>query len=139
MFLVRRAKDVMDTDIVFAQAESGFNTFLNQPEHGGRLRHVVVVDGQRIIGVLRVNTALRNAAQEALAGVSLRELASRDFTFVRDNDINFDVIQRMWRKRAIMALVMTGKGVPRASNVVGCITKEHVADSVASSVKIYPS
>ena len=37
-----------------------------------------------------------------------------------------------------MALVVRGRGVPRRSDVVGVITKEHVADSVASSVKVYP-
>jgi len=58
---------------------------------------------------------------------------------VRDNDIVFDVIQRMWRKEAMMAIVMQGKGVARADKIVGVITKEHVADSVASSVKVYPA
>jgi hypothetical protein len=30
------------------------------------------------------------------------------------------------------------RGVPRGSDVAGVITKEHVADSVADSVKAYP-
>ena len=38
-----------------------------------------------------------------------------------------------------MALVMRGRGVPRASDVLGVITKEHVADSVASSIEVYPT
>jgi CIC family chloride channel protein len=38
-----------------------------------------------------------------------------------------------------MALVVSGSGVPRPENVVGVITKEHVADSVANSVKVYPT
>ena len=41
------------------------------------------------------------------------------------------------RKKAVMALVVTGRGVPHAQDVLGVITKEHVADSVADSVKIY--
>jgi chloride channel protein, CIC family len=68
----------------------------------------------------------------------MRDIASRNFTVVREDDIVFDVIQRMWRKQAIMALVVPGKGVPRPARVAGVITKEHVADSVANSVKIYP-
>ena len=44
----------------------------------------------------------------------------------------------MWRKNAIMAVVIKGAGVPRGGDVVGVITKEHVADSVASSVKDFP-
>jgi CIC family chloride channel protein len=138
MFLVRRAKDVMDTDVVRAPADLDFNAFLAQPGHGGRIRHVVVFDGNRLVGVLRVNTALRHALAESQSDVSLRDVASRDFTIVREDDIVFDVIQRIWRKRAFMALVVAGGGVPRPDKVRGVITKEHVADSVASSVKIYP-
>jgi len=58
---------------------------------------------------------------------------------VREPDIVYDVIQRMWRRHATMALVLRGRGVARAANVAGVITKEHVADSVASTVEIYPS
>jgi CIC family chloride channel protein len=36
-------------------------------------------------------------------------------------------------------LVAAGRGVPRPQNIAGVITKEHVADSVASSVQIYPN
>jgi CIC family chloride channel protein len=44
----------------------------------------------------------------------------------------------MWRKHAVMTVVVKGHGVPRGEDVVGVITKEHVADSVASSVSLYP-
>jgi CIC family chloride channel protein len=51
-----------------------------------------------------------------------------------------DVIERMWRRHAFMAVVVRthGRTVPRGDDVVGIITKEHVADSVAGSLKIYP-
>jgi CIC family chloride channel protein len=68
----------------------------------------------------------------------LRDIASRRFTVVREDDIVFDVIQRLWRRNAIMALVVRGTGVPRPSKIAGVITKEHVADSVAQSTKVYP-
>jgi chloride channel protein, CIC family len=44
----------------------------------------------------------------------------------------FNVIRRMWRRNAIMAVVL------RESEIAGVITKEHVADSVADSIKAYP-
>jgi hypothetical protein len=31
-----------------------------------------------------------------------------------------------------------GSGIPRPEDVAGVITKEHVADSVAESIRIYP-
>jgi chloride channel protein, CIC family len=138
MFLVRHAKEVMDTDMVMAPAAMSFETFLCLPDHKGRMRHVVVSDGNRIVGVLRVNTALRKASEESQSGVTLRDIASRNFTVVREDDIVFDVIRRIWRKQAVMALVTRGRGAARPGSVVGVITKEHVADSVAASVMVYP-
>jgi CIC family chloride channel protein len=44
----------------------------------------------------------------------------------------------MWRNHAFMAVVVRGQGMSSAEDVLGVITKEHVADSVASSLKIYP-
>jgi chloride channel protein, CIC family len=71
--------------------------------------------------------------------VTLGDVASRNFTVVGEDAVAFDVINRIWRRGAIMAVVTRGRGVPHAENVAGVITKEHVADSVASSVRIYPS
>jgi chloride channel protein, CIC family len=140
MFLVRSARDVMDVDIQVLPAETSFDEFLRQPEHAGRLRHVVVTDKGHIAGVIRVNTGLRRGLEGSTTGVSLGDVASRNFTVVGENDTAFDVIRRMWRRNASMAVVVRGRerGVPRASDVAGVITKEHVADSVADSIKAYP-
>ena len=71
-------------------------------------------------------------------GITLGDLARPNFTIVRENDVAFEVIQRVWGKREVMARVVRGGGVPRPESVVGVITKKHVADSVAASVQIYP-
>jgi len=138
MFLVRSAREVMDADIQVLPAEASFDDYLRQPEHAGRLRHVVVTDKGHIYGVIRVNTGIRRGLEAAHTGVSLGDVASRNFTVVREDETAFDVIRRMWRRNAIMAVVVRGRGVPRGSDVAGVITKEHVADSVADSIKAYP-
>ena len=138
MFLIRRAREAMDTDFVLASALTSFDAFLREPGHQGRLRHVVVRDGERIVGVLRVNTALRNASAAAQSSVRLGDVAAHNFAIVREDDVIIDVIHRLWRKHASMALVVQGTGEPRAHNVIGVITKEHVADSVAHSTSVYP-
>jgi CIC family chloride channel protein len=138
MFLVRAAREVMDSDIQVLPAEASFDDYLRQPEHAGRLRHVVVTDKGHIYGVIRVNTGLRRGLEGAHTGVSLGDVASRNFTVVGENETAFDVIRRMWRRGAIMAVVVRGRGIPRGSDIAGVITKEHVADSVADSVKAYP-
>jgi len=138
MFLVRKAREVMDTDIQVLPAEQSFDDYLRQPEHAGRLRHVVVTENEHLYGVIRVNTGLRRGLESATTGVRLRDVASRNFTVVSEEVTAYEVIRRMWRKKAIMAVVVRGNGIPRASDVVGVITKEHVADSVADSIAVYP-
>lgn len=137
MFLVHRAKEVMQTDIVLEHGETRFDAFLSRPDHNGRMRHVVVTNGDSIAGVLRVNTALRHVTTEAHSGATLREVANRNFIIVDENDIVFEVIQRIWRAHAVMALVVRCRKAPKAGDVAGVITKEHVADSVANSVNLY--
>ena len=73
-------------------------------------------------------------------GTALREVATRNFTIAREGDIMFDVIGRMWRRGATMAVVVRNTpGVPRIEDVIGVITKEHIADSVAEGIVPYGS
>ena len=137
MFLVRHANEIMDKDVLVLPAEIDFDSFLRQPEHHGALKHVVVVRNNRIFGVLRVNTALRHGLEEAYTGVTLGDVAQRNFTIAREDDIAFEVIKRLWRRGGTMAVVVTGKGIPTAAAIKGIISKEHVADSVADSIKDY--
>ena len=132
MFLVRSAAEVMDPDIQILPMEASFDDYLRQPEHAGRLRHVIVTANGDIYGVIRVNTGLRRGLEAAHTGVSLGDVASRNFIVVRKDETAYDVIRRMWRRNAIMAVVVS------AGETVGVITKEHVADSVADSLKAYP-
>ena len=50
MFLVRRAVDVMDRDILVLPHSMAFDDFLKLPEHEGRMRHVVVTRDDKIVG-----------------------------------------------------------------------------------------
>ncbi len=140
MFLVRRAVEVADADFVALPASSSFGEFLRQTEGQGGLRHLVLSDGGKIAGVLRVNTSLRRGLETGYMGTALSEVATRNFTIAREDDIMFDVIGRMWRRRATMAVVVRKRtGVPRIEDVIGVISKEHVADSVAEGILPYGS
>jgi CIC family chloride channel protein len=140
MFLVRHAGEVMDTDMLILPAEDSFDTFLRAHEMESGLRHVVVTRNDRLYGVIRVNAGLRRGLEGTQTGITLGDVATRNFTLVDADMIASDVIERMWRKNAFMAVVLHGRErrVPRGNDVVGVITKEHVADSVARSLKIYP-
>ena len=135
MFLIRRARDVMERDVLLLPQSTGFDGFLRMPERNGTLRHIVVTDGDRIAGTLRVNTSLRHGLEGAYTGVTLGSVASETFTIAQEDDLMFDVIHRFWRGSASMVVVVRGSGVPRAQDVVGVISKEHIADSVAESLR----
>ena len=102
MFLVRRASEVMERDILVLPAETAFDNFLGRPDHGDRMRHVIVTRDNRIFGVDRVNTGLRRGLEGVHTGITLGDVARPNFTIVREDDVVFEVIQRIWRKRAVM-------------------------------------
>ena len=137
MFLVRHAKDVMDSDVLVLPASTDFDAFLRRPEHKGALKHVVVIDDDRIVGVLRVNTGIRHGLEGAYTGVTLGDVAQKNFTIAHEDDIAFDIIDRMWRENAAMAVIVRSTTMVRAADVRGIISKEHVADSVADSIRPY--
>jgi chloride channel protein, CIC family len=135
MFLIRRAGDVMERDVSLVPADADFDAFLREHGAAGGMKHVVVTRGNRIAGTVRVNTALRRGVEAAYAGVRMGDVAQRNFTLARENDIVFDIVQRMARHDAGMAVVTKAGGRWRPSEIVGVITKEHVADSVAESIR----
>jgi CIC family chloride channel protein len=112
------------------------------PEHRDGMRHVITTHGDHIMGVVRINAGLRTGIAEIENGVTFGDVARREFTIVRDGDVAFDVIVRLWRKNGAMAVVVRQDTrsfyVPRPADVVGVITKEHVADAVAAGIQAYP-
>ena len=135
MFLVRRAGDVMERDVVVVPTEADLDEFLRSHDAGSGYKHVVIARGNHIAGVVRINTGIRRGLEAAYSGVTMATIAQRNFTIARETDIVFDIVQRMSRRGAAMAVVIRAGGRGRPSEVVGIISKEHIADSVAASIK----
>jgi len=135
MFLVRRAREVMQTDVTILAADADFDAFLRDHAREAGFKHVVVTRENHIAGVVRVNIGLRRGVEQAYSGVRLGDVAQRNFTVAREADIMFDVVQRMARHNASMAVVVKGRGRGRPSEIIGVISKEHIADSVAESIR----
>jgi CIC family chloride channel protein len=134
MFLVRRADEVMERDVTIMPADADFDTFLRQHATAKGFKHVVVMRGNHLVGVVRINTSLRRGVESAYAGVRFGDIAQRNFPLARAN-IMFDVVQRMARRGSSMAIVVPSDLRWRTSGIIGMISKEHVADSVAESIK----
>jgi chloride channel protein, CIC family len=135
MFLVRRAGDVMERDVLVTSADANLDEFLRQHGTEGGFKHVVVTRSNHIVGVVRINTGIRRGIEAAYSGVTMGAVAQHNFTLSRENDIVFDIVQRMARRNAAMAVVIKNGGRGRPSEVVGIISKEHIADSVSDSIK----
>jgi CIC family chloride channel protein len=80
MFLVRRAGDVMERDVVVMPAEVDLDEFLRQHGARGGFKHVVVARGNHILGVVRINTGIRRGIEAAYSGVTMGAVAQRNFT-----------------------------------------------------------
>jgi chloride channel protein, CIC family len=135
MFLVHRADEVMEHDVTIVPADADFDTFLREHAAANGFKHVVVMRGNHVVGVVRVNASLRRGVEAAYTGVRFSDIAQRNFTLARANDIMFDVVQRMARHGASMAIVASTDRRWHASQIIGIISKEHIADSVAESIK----
>ena len=132
MFLVRHASEVMERDVMVLSADEDFGAFLRRSRSAG-MKHIVVTRDDRIVGVMRVNMALRPGVEGAYTGVRLGDLVQRNFVVAREDDVVFEIVTRMAKHKASMALIASGEGRPRAANIVGVISREHLGDSVAES------
>ena len=75
--------------------------------------HVVITRGKLIVGVLQVNTSLRQTVGTAAHDVRMGALAQRNYTVVRADAAVFDVITRLSRRGAVMGIVVDGSGLAR--------------------------
>ncbi|QGZ59288.1 chloride channel protein [Paraburkholderia acidiphila] len=137
MFLVQSARQVMETDVLVLDADVPFRDLLRSPDDPA-FRHVVVTRNGKIHGVLRINTGLRRAVSRDDPSVTLGRLAQHNYIVVDESDAAFDVISQLRQHRATMAVVTTGNQ-SGPLQVSGVIAKEHIADAVASSIRIFPA
>jgi chloride channel protein, CIC family len=137
VFSVRRASEVMEREVTLLPAEANLGTVLRQSKAADGLKHAVITRGNHITGIVSVNAALQRGLKECSAEATLREVAQRNFIIARADEVVFNVVARMARRRASIAVVVKGRGRPYASQIIGIISKEHIADSVAESITSY--
>ncbi|WP_245639718.1 chloride channel protein [Paraburkholderia heleia] len=137
MFLVQSARQVMETDVLVLDAGVPFRDLLRSPDDPA-FRHVVITLEGKIHGVLRINTGLRRAVSRDDPSVTLGRLAQHNYIVVDESDAAFDVIGQLRQRRATMAIV-TARDDSGLLRVSGVVAKEHIADAVASSIRIFPT
>ncbi|HEX5418870.1 MAG TPA: chloride channel protein [Gammaproteobacteria bacterium] len=135
MFIIKKAGDVMDGSVLVLPAATAFDDFARRYGFKNKARHIILTEGQRIAGMVSVDDVLRMHAAEPDTDYTFGRLVSRAYILARETDVMFDVIKRMSRRGAAAALVVSAdRRVPRGDSVLGVITKEQIADSVADSL-----
>ncbi|RMF99285.1 MAG: chloride channel protein [Gammaproteobacteria bacterium] len=139
MFMVRRAEDVMNRDLVRLDGQVPLRDFARQLPSLPQFANVLLCSGDRIAGLLEVDATLRSLPQLD-PELRLAQLGHRDFTIVRKGMVMFDVIKRMNQRNVAVALVVGERQrVPRAADVEGVITRNELAEAVSESLSFRAS
>jgi CIC family chloride channel protein len=132
MYAVRFAHEVMNKDIVKFDTRTPLTQLIGELAGAPPATHVLVVREKRVMGIVPWGGMLQRLGDVHTAK-TLGDVARRDFVLVRESDILHDVMNRLSRHRATRALVTSGRGVPRADDILGVITLEDIGDSVVKA------
>ena len=120
MFLIQRADQLMDRRVLVVDGATNYDARLRVAVMEGGLRFVVLTNAEDIIGVLRRDN-----------------LTDPDFVVVRKDQSMLEVLTALRRCGAMLGVV-TEPNPTGVDAVIGIITKDKVADTVADSVQVYP-
>ena len=137
MFMVHPVREIMTSDQTYIDASLRVSEAIDKIGPSPAAKPLVVMEGDRIAGVIPDVTALYAIAGDQ-GNKALKEVIKEDFVVVVDDMNMYDVIKRMERRKARAAVVVRPcRGVPRQDDIRGVITKSHIADSVVSSMQHY--
>jgi len=132
MYAVRFAHEVMNKNIVRFEARTPLTQVIDELAGAPQATHILVGVDRHVVGVVHWGGVL-----QGLEGVQTRktlgEVARRDYVLAREGDILHDVMNRMSRHHAALALVTRGRGVPRVDDILGVISLEDIGESVVTT------
>jgi CIC family chloride channel protein len=134
LYLVLQAQDVMERRFHMVEAGTPLKDALSE-EVEDDLRAIVVARDGRIVGLVPPRSGLWREARirpEAL----IDRFVETPPSLCRDTDLLSLVLARLKRHRAGAAVVFHGPRRPRASDVVGVVTKRAIADAVIDNFEV---
>ena len=132
LYLVKQAQDVMERRFILAKAGTTLNEAVDAEEEDD-LRAIVVERDGHIVGLVQPRSGLWREARTNPTALVDRFVEKRP-ALCRDTDLLSLALARLKRHRSGAAIVFHGDGRPRASDVVGVITKRAIADAVIDDV-----
>jgi CIC family chloride channel protein len=131
LYLVKQAQDIMERRFILAKAGTTLKQAIGAEETDDLLAIIVEREG-RIVGLIPPRSGLWRESQSNPNLLIERFVESRA-VICRDVDLLSLVFTRLKRHRSGAAIVFTGVNRPRASDIVGVITKRAIADTVIDS------
>jgi chloride channel protein, CIC family len=128
LYLVQQTQQVMERRFILAKAGATLRECMDW-EDVDDLRAIIVEDEGRIIGLIPPRSGIwRESVNNPNRPVE--EFVEKRLVVCRDADLLSLVLARLRRHGAGAAIVFHGAHRPRASDVVGVITKRAIADAV---------
>ncbi len=136
-YRIRPVERAMTTDFEVRPADAMLDEVIGALAETGRPIYVVIADGKRFAGYIRLDPGFK-LWRSRDAGLRLGDVARNDYVLARPQDTVFDVIGRLARRGARLAIVMGGVNrIPRAADVVGFIALETMGEGVIENARAY--
>ncbi|MGO9786008.1 MAG: chloride channel protein [Stellaceae bacterium] len=134
VYRIRKAERAMSPDFKICPASATLDETISGLEETGRPLYVMVADGKRLAGYLRLDPGFKLwQARDAIA--KLGDVARTDYTLARPYDTMAEVIGRVARHGARLAIIVRPRAlVPRVEDVAGIIALETMGEAVMDTV-----
>jgi len=137
MYRIRLAERAMSGDFERRAADEKLEDTIASLVETGRPIYVMIADRNRLAGYLRLDPGFKLWRPHD-AGLMLGDVARNDHVLVRPGDTMFQVIGRLARRGAPLAIVVGGPNrIPRIGDVRGFIALETMGAAVIENARPY--
>jgi len=125
-WLIRQARDYMDSRVAMVPASTPLQSLAQTLANPGQPRWFVIEDNGELAGVIEAAT-LNDLIQRS-AGLSLREMARRDYAVVGELTACFELLSQTRARQPDLFLVASQTNPLLARNIKGVISKQQIIE-----------
>lgn len=130
LFLVRHAKDVMETSLCTMSEDTTLDAMLHELSKAKRKKHVLVTRDDKVVGSIPITHVMR-AAGGVTSAIKLHDVMIEHYIKVNPDDIFHDIMKKLRHKSGNVAIVVKDAGKPLTKeNILGIISKDRIIDSI---------
>jgi chloride channel protein, CIC family len=137
MYRIRLAERAMSTEFELRPSTATMEETIASLAETGRPIYLMVADGKRLKGYVRLDPGFKlwQARDQATL---LGDMARTDFVLARPTDTMFDVIGRVARRGARLAIVVRDRvRIPRVDDVMGFLALETMGEAVIENARAF--